>query len=112
MNMMVSAAAMASATTALTSAPIEKPSADAALLEMEERIFQHREAAEAIEPELDRLRAIWKGELRRRREPRQGVSGEFTDRVTPPAGRHHAARSARQVISSRSGAIDVTMPRS
>jgi cold shock CspA family protein len=56
MNMMVSAAAMASATTALTSAPIEKPSADAALLEMEERIFQHREAAEAIEPELDRLR--------------------------------------------------------
>ena len=64
MNMIVSAAAMASATTAVTASPIERPSADAAL-EMEEKIFQHKEAAEAIYPEMNRLGAIWHGEMRR-----------------------------------------------
>jgi hypothetical protein len=76
MNFIVSTAAMASAATAVTAPPIEKPSADAALLEMEERIFQHKEAAEAIEPELDRLRAIWEGEsLRLFDEARALVGG-------------------------------------
>jgi hypothetical protein len=35
------------------------------LLEMEEKIFQHKEAAEAIYPEMNRLGAIWHGEMRR-----------------------------------------------
>jgi hypothetical protein len=65
MNMIVNAAALASAATAVTASPIEKPSADAALLEMEEKIFQHKEAAEAINPELERLGAIWRGEMKR-----------------------------------------------
>jgi hypothetical protein len=65
MNMIVNAAAIAAATTAVTASPIEQRSADAALLEMEEQIFQHNEAAEAINPELDRLGAIWRGEMKR-----------------------------------------------
>lgn len=64
MNMIVSAAAMASATTAVTASPIEKPSADAAL-EMEEKIFQHKEAAEVIYPEMNQLGVIWQGEMQR-----------------------------------------------
>ena len=65
MNMIVSAAAMASAATAVSASPIVMPSNDAALFEMEEKIFEHKEAAEAINTELARLGAIWKGEKRR-----------------------------------------------
>ena len=65
MNFIVNAAAMTSAATTVSASPIGKPSADAALLEMEEKIFQHKEAAEAIYPEMNRLGAIWHGEMRR-----------------------------------------------
>lgn len=54
-------------TTALA-APAETAPAstlDATLLALEERIFQHKEAAEAFEPEMDRLDAIVKEEYRR-----------------------------------------------
>lgn len=65
MNMIVSAAAMASAATAVSASPIAMPSNDAALLEMEEKIFEHQEAAEAINDDLARLAAVWKREAHR-----------------------------------------------
>jgi hypothetical protein len=79
MNFIVSTAAMASAATAVSASPTERPSADAALLEMEERIFEHKEAAQAINPELDRLRAIWEGESLRLFDEARALVGDVVE---------------------------------
>jgi hypothetical protein len=80
MNMMVSAAAIASTATVVSASP--KPSTDAALLEMEEKIFQHKFAAEAFNPEIDRLQEILREEYRRLYNAAMaaGNAAETTDR--------------------------------
>jgi hypothetical protein len=59
MNMFVGGAVLAASATAIPTLT------DRALIEMEEKIFEHKEAAEEINSELDRLGAIWRGEQQR-----------------------------------------------
>jgi hypothetical protein len=49
---------------------------DARLMELEEKIFEHKEAAQAINPELDRLRAIWEGESLRLFDEARALVGD------------------------------------
>jgi hypothetical protein len=58
MNMIVSAAALTAGSKAIASV---QPN-DSVLLEMEEKIFEHRAAAQAYDDEILRLDAIWKPE--------------------------------------------------
>ncbi|MBB4375627.1 hypothetical protein [Bradyrhizobium sp. SBR1B] len=59
--------ALTAALAALTEPAETAPAStlDATLLALEERIFQHKQAAEAFEPEMDRLDAIMKEKYRR-----------------------------------------------
>ena len=59
MNMIVSAAALTAGSKAIASAQPD----DSVLLEMEEKIFEHRAAAQAYDDEILRLDAIWKPEV-------------------------------------------------
>lgn len=73
--------ALASGSTLPAAAASASP-LDSALLALEETIFQHKQAAEAFEPEMDRLDAVLKGAAKRFQDEAKaaGTLAEWRDR--------------------------------